>query len=64
MLLIKIIKTKGIGKHLIQEVEKYAKINNMAVITLNSGISRKTAHIFYEKQGDSKKGYSFIKYLK
>ena len=36
----------------------------MAVITLNSGISRKTAHIFYEKQGYSKKGYSFIKYLK
>lgn len=64
LLLIKIIKTKGIGKHLIQEVEKYAKINNMAVITLNSGISRKTAHIFYEKQGYSKKGYSFVKYLK
>ena len=42
---------KGIGKHLIQEVEKYAKINNMAAITLNSGISRKTARIFYEKQG-------------
>ena len=55
---------KGIGKHLIQEVEKYAKINNIAAITLNSGISRKTAHIFYEKQGYSKKGYSFIKYLK
>ena len=45
LLLIKIIKTKGFGKHLIQEVEKYAKINNMAGITLNSGISRKTAHI-------------------
>lgn len=55
---------KGIGKHLIQEVEKYAIINNMAAITLNSGISRKTAHIFYEKQGYSKKGYSFVKYLK
>ena len=55
---------KGIGKQLIQVVEKYAKINNLAAITLNSGISRKTAHIFYEKQGYSKKGYSFIKYLK
>ena len=46
---------KGIGKQLIQKVEKYAKTNNMAAITLNSGISRKTAHIFYEKQGYSKK---------
>ena len=55
---------KGIGKQLIQKVEKYTKTNNMAAITLNSGISRKTAHIFYEKQGYSKKGYSFIKYLK
>ena len=55
---------KEIGKQLIQKVEKYAKINNMAAITLNSGISRKTAHIFYEKQGYSKKGYSFVKYLK
>ena len=42
---------KGIGKQLIQKVEKYTKTNNMAAITLNSGISRKTAHIFYEKQG-------------
>ena len=38
--------------------------NKVAAITLNSGISRKTAHIFYEKQGYSKKGYSFVKYLK
>lgn len=42
---------KEIGKQLIQKVEKYAKINNMAAITLNSGISRKTAHIFYENKG-------------
>lgn len=42
---------KEIGKQLIQKLEKYAKTNNMAAITLNSGISRKTAHIFYEKQG-------------
>ena len=55
---------KGIGKQLIQKVEKYTKTNNLAAITLNSGISRKTAHIFYEKQGYFKKGYSFIKYLK
>lgn len=56
---------KGIGKHLIQEVEKYAKINNMAAITLNSGISRKISCIFFmKKQGYSKKGYSFVKYLK
>lgn len=42
---------KGIGKQLIQEVEKYAKINNLAAITLNSGISRKTAHIFMKNKG-------------
>ena len=46
---------KGIGKQLIQEVEKYAKINNLAAITLNSGISRKTAHIFMKNKGILKK---------
>ena len=46
---------KGIGKHLIQEVEKYAKTNNMAAITLNSGISRKTAHIFMKNKDILKK---------
>ena len=29
---------KGIGKQLIQKVEKYTKTNNLAAITLNSGI--------------------------
>jgi len=47
---------KGIGKQLIQEIEKYARTNNIAAITLNSGISRKNStHFFMKNKGILKK---------
>lgn len=48
-------------KNLIKYSEKYAKNNNVSVITLNRGLTRLGAHSFYEKQGFYKKGYSFLK---
>ncbi|MDV4150180.1 GNAT family N-acetyltransferase [Clostridium sp. AL.422] len=52
---------KGIGRRLIQEAEEYGKTKQVTTILLNSGLSRKGAHQFYEKQGFYKKGYSFCK---
>ncbi len=52
---------RGVGSALIKEAEKYANENNISVITLNSGLKRRGAHAFYEKQSFYKKGYSFIK---
>ncbi len=51
----------SVGKNLIKYSEKYAKNNNVSVITLNRGLTRLGVHAFYEKQGFYKKGYSFLK---
>lgn len=42
---------KGIGKALILEAEKYAKINNLAFLRANSSSRRIEAHKFYRKVG-------------
>ena len=42
---------KGIGKALMQSVEKEAKKRNIFAIRLNSGETRKEAHKFYEHIG-------------
>lgn len=52
---------QGVGSALIQEAEKYANENNISTIVVNSGLNRKEAHRFYEKQSFYKKGYSFCK---
>ncbi len=54
---------KGIGTMLVAESEKYAKENGVTVIGVNSGLKRESAHKFYEKQGFSRKGYSFTKQI-
>lgn len=41
----------GIGKRLMQELEKQAKAARLAFIRLNSGSQRKEAHAFYQKAG-------------
>ena len=51
---------KGIGKKIINMTIKYGKQNNCYKIILQSSISRKENHIFYEKcgfDGDSKKTF-------
>lgn len=54
----------GVGRALIKEAEKYANENGVSVIAVNSGIKRKEAHCFYEKNLFYKKGYSFFKNIK
>lgn len=52
---------KGIGSKLIKTAEDWAKINDISVIMVNSGLQREKAHIFYENKGYCKKSYGFIK---
>lgn len=52
---------KGIGSKLIKTAEDRAKINDIGVILVNSGLQREKAHIFYENKGYRKKSYGFIK---
>lgn len=52
---------QGIGTKLVEQAELFAKENGVTVIGVNSGLKREQAHNFYEKQGFSKKGYSFAK---
>ncbi|MBQ8782931.1 MAG: GNAT family N-acetyltransferase [Clostridia bacterium] len=54
---------QGIGKGLMNEVEIFAKMNSMNVLSLNSGLVREDAHKFYESIGYYKKSYGFIKNL-
>ena len=54
---------KGVGTQLNNQVEKWASENEITKIGLNSGIQRKEAHKFYEKQGYHLKSYSFSKTL-
>ncbi len=54
---------KGIGTKLVTESAKFAKENGVTVIGVNSGLKRELAHKFYEKQGFSRKGYSFTKVI-
>ena len=54
---------QGIGSALVQKAEQYAEQNGISDIAVNSGLNRKSAHRFYEKQSFFKKGYSFLKRL-
>ncbi len=51
----------GIGKMLLEHHEDYAKSVGVTSILLNSGMRRKEAHAFYEKNGFSKDSYCFDK---
>jgi GNAT superfamily N-acetyltransferase len=55
---------KGIGTHLLNKAEKYAKEEKIYTIAVNSGLHREKAHTFYERRGYVKKSYNFKKYLK
>ena len=48
---------RGIGKHLLQEVERWAKQRGISEIRLNSGAERQEAHQFYQATG-----YTLIKF--
>lgn len=51
----------GIGAQLIRYAEGYAIEQGIHYILVNSGLQRMDAHRFYEKNGYTKKGYSFKK---
>ncbi|MDX8046669.1 GNAT family N-acetyltransferase [Gracilibacillus sp. S3-1-1] len=57
------MRRKGIGRELIYEVEKRAKLNNDKLITLNSGNkkARKVAHQFYLNLGFEVQSVGFSK---
>lgn len=52
---------KGIGSQLIRHAEDYAIEQNIHYTAVSSGLQRIDAHRFYEKNGYTKKGYSFKK---
>ena len=56
---------QGIGKKLLSAAEKWAKSRNIALMRLNSGSTRKEAHMFYRNNGycNEKEQLRFIKQL-
>jgi ribosomal protein S18 acetylase RimI-like enzyme len=54
-------RNQGIGKNLMEILEKKLKKLNCYGIFMESGKDLKTAHIFYEKLGYKKYGYYFAK---
>ena len=58
-------RSNGIGGLLMQQIEKWARINNCQTIRLRSNIIRKEAHKFYEKMGykNTKHSLEFCKNL-
>lgn len=59
-------RNQGIGKALMQEAENWAKENNIDIIRLNSGITRKEGHRFYRSigYGSEKEQIRFMKKIR
>jgi GNAT superfamily N-acetyltransferase len=53
----------GVGTALVKTVEDWSLSNGINFISVNSGLKRLDAHSFYEKNGYSKKRFSFIKMI-
>lgn len=54
----------GIGTKLLNLVESYCRSNDIGLVSLNSGLPREDAHLFYESKGYIKKSYGFVKQIK
>lgn len=54
---------RGVGKELLHEAEKWAMSGGISMMRLNSGITRKEAHLFYRNNGygSEKEQLRFIK---
>jgi GNAT superfamily N-acetyltransferase len=58
-------RSKGYGKLLLAEIEKWAKNNHYENIALSSGLQRERAHLFYQDiMKYDKKSYVFVKKIK
>jgi len=55
--------SKGYGAMMMEYLHDYAKMGMCENIVLSSGLGRKDAHRFYEKEGFAKKSYVFVKPL-
>lgn len=56
-------RSQGIGKRLLQHLEKYARDVGCDVLALDSGVQRAEAHKFYFREGMCVASFSFRKML-
>lgn len=56
-------RAKGYGKMMLEYLKDYAKMGMCENIVLSSGFQRESAHKFYEKNGFTKKSFTFVKTL-
>jgi ribosomal protein S18 acetylase RimI-like enzyme len=54
-------RSQGFGKMMMEYLLDYAKTAACENMVLSSGLQRKEAHKFYEKEGFCKKSYIFVK---
>jgi len=54
---------QGIGSMLLRQAEQFAAENNIYYIMMTSNMKRLDAHIFYKRNGYTKKSYGFFKTL-
>jgi len=59
----KAYRQKKYGENMLEYLESYAKTAMCENIVLSSGFQREDAHLFYEKNGFSKKSFVFLKTL-
>ena len=52
-----------IGTKLVRKAEEWSLSNGIINIGVSSGLKRRGAHIFYERNGYTKRSFSFIKIL-
>jgi GNAT superfamily N-acetyltransferase len=56
-------RNRGIGRLLVEEIERWFRAKHVRVIVVNSGSSRTEAHQFYERVGFQQTGLRFVKEL-
>ena len=57
------LKYNGYGTKMMEYLYDYARLRNCENFVLSSGLHRKEAHKFYEKEGFEKKSFLFLKTL-
>jgi ribosomal protein S18 acetylase RimI-like enzyme len=54
---------RGVGRALIQAAEDDLAARNMMRLSVDTRLTRKEAHLFYERLGYEKNGFRFVKTL-
>lgn len=55
------MRSKGLGRMLLEHCAKVAKENNCSHIMLDVYVENIKAHVFYERHGFTRRGYHFLK---